>query len=91
MGSLGNIIQHVLLETDDRDRKKKLRQGDYPKLLSALVDLSLEEKSKALELLFTDNDLAQNEKTFIEILYFSPMHRYSPARPQSAGPGSPWT
>lgn len=54
-------------------QSKKMSAMDYPQLLSALVDLSTEEKS--IELLFSDSDLSQNEKTFIEILYFSPLGR----------------
>eukprot|EP01114_Cavostelium_apophysatum_P017166 TRINITY_DN5034_c0_g2_i1.p1 TRINITY_DN5034_c0_g2~~TRINITY_DN5034_c0_g2_i1.p1 ORF type:complete len:962 (+),score=288.02 TRINITY_DN5034_c0_g2_i1:260-3145(+) len=76
VGSIGNIVQHVLNNPDKKLKKdlnkvsSKLRQVD---LLSTLVDMSVDEKS--LELLFSDSDLAQKPKTFIEILYFSPLNR----------------
>jgi len=41
-------------------------------MLQTLLDISFEEK---IELIFSDRDLAENEKVFIELLYFSPLHR----------------
>jgi len=57
----------------NKARKTKARPAkeDYPRLLEALVDLSMEEKT--LELLFKEKEDTQHSEMFIEILYFSPL------------------
>lgn len=76
VGSLGNLVEHALINTSEKDKKSsKVSQNlDYTKLLASLIDLSYE--GKLIELrYFSDSNLAQNEKTFIELLYFSPLNR----------------
>jgi hypothetical protein len=87
VGSIGNIVRHVIFSDNDEPDKNKYRTGlDYPRLLSQLVEISsrtffysfiyiFKAQERNLEVLFDDRDLAQNEKTFIEILYFSPLER----------------
>lgn len=70
------------------DPISKIKPGKGPselEELETLIDLSSqgsssskifdENSEKNLEFLFSDTDLINNEKTFIEILYFSPLSR----------------
>jgi len=70
VGSIGEIVVNVILKNDQGDTKEE--ESDYwgISLLSVLVQISWEEKN--LELF--DNDI-YHEKTFVEILYFSPLKR----------------
>ncbi|PRP86711.1 PAP-associated domain-containing protein 5-like [Planoprotostelium fungivorum] len=65
VGSMGNIVYHVLSnpETNRTGSPPHSMDLDYPKMLSELVDLSSQESPE------------QNERAFIEVLYFSPLDR----------------
>jgi len=70
VGSIGEIVVNVIMKNDQGDTKEE--ESDYwgISLLSVLVQISWEEKN--LELFENDKN---HEKTFVEILYFSPLKR----------------
>eukprot|EP01099_Mayorella_cantabrigiensis_P003172 TRINITY_DN2470_c0_g2_i1.p1 TRINITY_DN2470_c0_g2~~TRINITY_DN2470_c0_g2_i1.p1 ORF type:complete len:1346 (+),score=243.05 TRINITY_DN2470_c0_g2_i1:42-4079(+) len=68
-GGSGNKTRKTA--TSNTNTKIRPAKEDYPRLLEALVDLSMEEKT--LELLFKEKEDTQHNEMFIEILYFSPL------------------